>query len=465
MFLDNVFAKLNKKQQSLTKDELAHILKTDRQVLEAFEQSYNVNVLDTVSDNFFEVNAKQAASEHEGIVPSESDPSLQGLMSRIVEEFIAQTDIYRFNGHDVSITESHEYTKPHVTIEELKAIPEDVRPWCAGTLMRKGIDEEPAYYTLAEMYNIWMNKHDRYAYHLFRQGMDILDLDPVTYQMIGTNPNSMGYWLPRMAEAIKNQSFFKIPDTTIIKVPLCLLQLTRLEYGELNRTTLDIVDEYCKAVFGLEEDKSYFIKTGTYSSKYDFRNAKVTGAKEVRELGEYLLFIHYQALQMAQPLTNPCIYGVSTTNEWVVRDFIPDKENNPCIYKGMPLHTEYRVFVDFDDNSVLGINPYWDPMVMKNHFERKSETDPHAFHDYTIYAAHEEKLMNRYHANKQKVINAIHDMLPDAELTGQWSIDVMQNGDDFYIIDMALAQNSALIECVPKELRKTTPENWIPEFN
>ena len=102
---------------------------------------------------------------------------------------------------------------------------------------------------------------------------------------------------------------------------------------------------------------------------------------------------------------------------------------------------------------------------MKNHFERKSETDPHAFHDYTIYAAHEEKLMNRYHANKQKVINAIHDMLPNAELTGQWSIDVMQNGDDFYIIDMALAQNSALIECVPKELRKTTPENWIPEFN
>ncbi|MBR0283080.1 MAG: RICIN domain-containing protein, partial [Oscillibacter sp.] len=30
-----------------------------------------------------------------------------------------------------------------------------------------------------------------------------------------------------------------------------------------------------------------------------------------------------------------------------------DKENNPCIYKGMPLHTEYRVFVDFDTDEVL----------------------------------------------------------------------------------------------------------------
>ena len=49
---------------------------------------------------------------------------------------------------------------------------------------------------------------------------------------------------------------------------------------------------------------------------------------------------------MAGPLSFPCIYGVSTTNEWVVREFIPDKEGNPCIYHGLPLHTEYRVFVD-----------------------------------------------------------------------------------------------------------------------
>ena len=150
MFLDNVLSKLNKNRKSLTKDELASILKTDRQALEAFEQSYNVNVLNTVSDNFFEVNAKQAAAKHEGIVPSESDSLLQGLINRIIEEFIAQTEIYRFNGHDVSITESHSYTKPHVTLEELKAVPEDVRPWCAGTLMRKDIDE-PAYYTLVDL--------------------------------------------------------------------------------------------------------------------------------------------------------------------------------------------------------------------------------------------------------------------------------------------------------------------------
>lgn len=57
---------------------------------------------------------------------------------------------------------------------------------------------------------------------------------------------------------------------------------------------------------------------------------------------------------MASPLSQPSIYGVSTTNEWVVREFIPDKEGNPCIYKGLPLHTEYRVFVDCDTDEVLG---------------------------------------------------------------------------------------------------------------
>ena len=56
------------------------------------------------------------------------------------------------------------------------------------------------------------------------------------------------------------------------------------------RATLDIVDEFCRQVFSLDETKEYFIKNGVYSSKYDFRNAHVKGAKEVRELGEYLLF-------------------------------------------------------------------------------------------------------------------------------------------------------------------------------
>mgnify|MGYP000902759915 CR=1 FL=1 len=93
--------------------------------------------------------------------------------------------------------------------------------------------------------------------------------------------------------------------------------------------------------FDLDVNKKYFVKTGTYSSKFDFRNALVQGEQEVRELGEYLLFIHFQALQMASPLTQPIIYGVSTTNEWVVREFIEDVENNPNMEDIMKMKIKY----------------------------------------------------------------------------------------------------------------------------
>ena len=301
-------------------------------------------------------------------------------------------------------------------------------------------------------------------YNLFRQGLDILDLDPITYKIIETNPNSMGYWFPELVEKCKD-SFFKLPKTTIIKVPITLLQLTRTDYQSLTPITIKILDDYCMKAFNLDVNKEYFIKTGTYSSKYDFRNTHVYGEKEVRELGEYLLFIHFQALQMASPLSSPCIYGVSTTTEWVVREFIKDKENNPSIYMGMPLHTEYRVFVDFDEDKILGISPYWEPDTMKKRFGNSNDSnDPDKIHDYIIYKMHEQTLMKRYEDNKNIVLNNIEKLISDISLPGQWSIDIMQNGDDFYIIDMALAINSALKECVPSGLLKEPEENWIPKL-
>jgi hypothetical protein len=39
----------------------------------------------------------------------------------------------------------------------------------------------------------------------------------------------------------------------------------------------------------------------------------------------------------------------------------------------------------------------------------------------------------------------------------------MQNDDDFWIIDMAQASNSALVDCVPKNLLKPVEENWLPD--
>ena len=482
-----MFEKLLKK--TISKEEIATLLKTNPKALEEFERQYNSKVLSNpneldLSTNFFDINSRQANKKRKIIEPNQNvtieddvtefySLELNKLMNRIVKELISTTPIYKYSNKRKSseIIERNDLPREEmVSYEEICKFPKTLRPQLTATLQKRDISEMPSYVALLDIYNRMKKtknpQQKQQLYHHFRQGMDILDLDPILYEMLGTNPNSMGYWLPKMVDAIEQQDFFKIPETTIIKVPMNLLQLTRCEYMELTQTTFDIVNEFCKKVFSLNEEKEYFIKTGTYSSKFDFRNAKVTGAKEVRELGEYLLFIHFQANQMAASLSSPCIYGVSTTNEWVVREFVNDKENNPCIYKGLPLHTEYRVFVDFDEDKVIGINPYWDSKVMKQRFGHEEDKDsPHQIHDYIIYCSHEEKLMKRYEENKDKIIQMVEEFLPNVNLSGQWSIDIMQNGEDFWFIDMALAQNSALVDCVPKHLRKDMEEDWLPDLS
>lgn len=132
-------------------------------------------------------------------------------------------------------------------------------------------------------------------YDQFRQGLDILDLDPIVYAIISKNQTSISNWFPQLINGVKATGFFKVPKTKIMKVPMPVLQLTRIQRESWTPITIAIVNRFCHKAFDLDDSKDYFIKTGVFSSKYEFRNAHVHGEKEVQELGEYLLFIHYQA--------------------------------------------------------------------------------------------------------------------------------------------------------------------------
>ena len=63
------------------------------------------------------------------------------------------------------------------------------------------------------------------------------------------------------------------------------------------------------------------------------------------------------------------------------------------------------------------------------------------------------------------LIDKVKELLPNINLKGQWSLDIMQNGNDFWLIDMAIADTSALKECIPANKLKKSQENWIPELN
>ena len=334
-----------KNKKTLSKDDIAEILKVSPEALEEFEKSYAKHVLEpnVVPDNLLDMNVHMFKDKNGNSITEESPE---------VNELLEDTVAYAYDGIKHIQLFPNKSTNPRVTPEDLCNIPYDLRPQLTGDYLKRDVRDGGST-ILLEMYQRYKTEENpakrKLAYQFFRQGLDLLDLDWITYEILGKNPNSIGYWFPELVKAVEKQSFFKLPKTTIVKVPMPLLQLSRLDYAGLTPTTLKIVDQYCHKVFGLDDMKEYFVKTGVFSSKYDFRNAHVHGEKEVQELGEYLLFISHQAVAMTFPTNNVCMYGAATTNEWCVREYIPDKENNPCIYKGLPLHTEYRIFVDFDD--------------------------------------------------------------------------------------------------------------------
>ena len=476
--LKNIFEKTAEKAL-LTREEIADFIKTDPEALRAFEESYSKHVInkDSLSDNFFAINAKQMANERKKYLISDivADSSyLDAIIQRIVAELLDSAAVYVWDGKEDHFETFDSLPENYVPVsnDEIKKIPESQRPELTGFRYKRDISEDDAgkiLWVYREYLKCKNSAKKRKLYGMFRQGLDIQDLDPITYKIIDRNITSMGYWLPPLIEAVKKQDFFKVPATRVLKVPLPLLQLTRLEYMDHTPTTMRIVDEFCYRAFDLKPDREYFIKTGTYSSKFDFRNAHVVGEKEVQELGEYLLFIHYQALCMAHydlsSRKQPIIYGVSTTTEWVVREYIQPDPDTKEIYYGLPLRPEYRIFVNFDSGEIIGCSPYWEPKTMKKRFGHCEDSDdPDKVHDYIIYFAAEEELMEQYHKNIGNIAENLQKMISEINLTGQWSMDIMQNKNDFYIIDMAPAATSALNECVPAGKLKNQEEDWIPRI-
>ena len=77
---------------------------------------------------------KQAAA----VMNRETPEALDELVCRIVEELIALTPVYRYDGENISTLNplalpDHEM----VTKEEVMAVPCSIRPACTGNLMKK----------------------------------------------------------------------------------------------------------------------------------------------------------------------------------------------------------------------------------------------------------------------------------------------------------------------------------------
>ena len=275
----------DKKDKPFSYEELAAMLKTDPDTLKTFDEVYKTQVLESgeLHENMLQWDTAtvKAILDKKVYFP----PELNSLIDRIVTELVLETRLYIYNaergGYYVTYSANRDFMT-EVTNEELKRYPEELRPQLTGKLMKIDISE-PSYKELLQNYAGYKNaKNDStkmFCYNMFSQGLDILDLDNFTYQMLEMNPNSMGFWFPPLVEGLYGSAFFKVPDTKILRVPITMLQLTRLGFETLNPVTKEIVNRYCQKVFHLDGYEDYFIKTGTYSSKYEFRNAHIHNPK------------------------------------------------------------------------------------------------------------------------------------------------------------------------------------------
>ena len=340
-------------------------------------------------------------------------------------------------------------------------VPADLVQFAPGKLMRTdGLDVDKTLNDISQMFyatdtDSITDQYMHRQYHgLFHRTASVSDLTEDLYKRFKLNPNSMTHWLPKVVAANNTVTSaapapFLIPETTIWRLPIELAQYIRIPYEDTTPASRVLFNDIISTVFELKPDTTYFIKTGTFSCKFEFANARCS---EPEEMGEYFQVIQNIAMSL----------GAGESVDLVVREYIEDTEDNPTIYHGMPLRTEYRTFIDLDhcdpttgepEPRLLGITPYWHPSVMEKALALASSDVGAGFghinDDYHTYREHKDSLMSKFHVHRDDVITRITALLPALRaqgLQGQWSVDIMKNGEDFYLIDMALMCESALSE-------------------
>lgn len=265
-----------KKEKTMTVEKAVSIFKNSEEQFDKFEKFYKENVLTEIPDNYFEVNSRQASKW----TVSEDLNVDYKLAERIASELADGTHLIEVKNGIASERFLTFENTPIKTVEELSEIDPERQIQFTKRFSKFDMPPSESFGALVTFAKV--------NYGMFRGALETLDLSPSMYKILEKNKNSMGYWLPKVAGI----SDFKIPDTRIVKVPLSLLQLGRVyDYESITPTTFEVINRFCQKVFDLELNGEYFIKNGVYSSKYDFRNAKITSPSEVFELGQYLLII------------------------------------------------------------------------------------------------------------------------------------------------------------------------------
>lgn len=247
------------------------------------------------------------------------------------------------------------------------------------------------------------------------------------FEISKKNPENMSYWLPKIQDSTtKTNSILKLPLTKIVQLDFPTWHWLRSD-NYTDEKVKEFNDSLVRSIEGFLEGEELFMKTGIFSDKFCFYKTIIDHDRQ--KIGSNFLDMYY----------NSMIVGAHNTSEVVFREFVDSKENVPMIYRVMPLHTEFRVFYDYDEKKTVGVSNYWHPEIMENGL--------HDEKDRVNYSMVKDKLVVEYEEHKAFVIKEVEKFMQGCSgLMGRWSVDVMKNGDDYWLIDMARMERSALLE-------------------
>lgn len=218
---------------------------------------------------------------------------------------------------------------------------------------------------------------------------------------------------------------FVIPHTgyfTLSQEWFDWLKSDHYEEDAIERFSNEIVVKSPSHLFELPE---LFMKTGMFSGKFNFSDCHVK-KKDYKDIGKKFLNIFYSSSLLGCP-ESPVV---------VLREFIHTSVNRPCIYNGMKLNTEARLFYDFNKKKVVGIFNYWDRDTMINNLW--DDKDKETFKSVI------DEIEADFDSKKLQLCALAEEHLKKVpNINGIWSVDFMFiDNNKFALIDMAPMEKS-----------------------
>lgn len=252
------------------------------------------------------------------------------------------------------------------------------------------------------------------------------------------NENDFSFWFPKVKNcgiSTPKTFFKKLP--THEDEPEFASRLYRAFYMENPSEDMTTVREWLDRdiIPELKEMKltgHIFVKNARFSNKFQAKGS--CNLYGLGELDRAIVNINYGAMMC----------DADGMDEIVVRQFIEsDRRKTPCIYEGLPLRSEFRVFYDFDAGKIIFTANYWDFDYVFPHLYEAT--------DRIIFEHERGRLEATFLENRDRVQSMVDVAMKSVSgLTGQWSVDIlMDEQENLWLIDMAIAQRSAYWELRP----------------